>query len=114
MTSTGAENTGGQPARHQEGGFGAGEPAPEEMAPEKMTPDEAAQEGKTPAGRSPSETVDAEMPESDEQVMDSLRSHVPITLLMDLANPEGPHSAEIAEKEGGDADWLDPGDGARE
>lgn len=114
MTSTGAENTGRQPARHQEGGFGAGEPAPEEVAPEKMAPHETAQEGKTPAGRSPSETVDAEMPESDEQVMDSLRSHVPITLLMDLANPEGPHSAEIAEKEGGDADWLDPGDGARE
>lgn len=99
MTSTGAGNTDGQPDQPDQPG----------QPDEDRGPDPAA-----PAGRSPSETVDAEMPESDEQVMDSLRSHVPITLLMDLANPEGPHSAEIAEKEGGDADWLDPGDGARE
>lgn len=66
------------------------------------------------AASRPSETVDVEMPESDDQVMDSLRSHVPITLLMDLSNPEGPHSAEIAEEEGGDADWLDTGDGQPE
>lgn len=62
----------------------------------------------------PSASVDAEMPESDDQVMDSLRSHVPITLLMDLSNPEGPHSAEISEQEGGDADWLDTGDAKHE
>ncbi len=62
--------------------------------------------------RRPSDAVNAEMPDSDDQIMDSLRSHVPITLLMDLLNPEGPHSAEIAQAEGGDADWLGAGEHA--
>lgn len=57
-----------------------------------------------------SDVVDVEMPDSDDHMMDSLRSHVPITLLMDLSSPDGPHSAEIAEQEGGDADWLGAGE----
>lgn len=39
-------------------------------------------------------------------VLEALRSHVPLTLLMDLGEPDGPASVEIAETEGGDADWL--------
>jgi hypothetical protein len=44
--------------------------------------------------------------------MEVLKSHVPLTLLMDLGNAEGPDSARIAQVEGGDADWL-PGTGDR-
>lgn len=43
---------------------------------------------------------------ADDSVMGALRSHVPLTLLMDLTNPQGPDSIEISEAEGGDADWL--------
>ena len=38
--------------------------------------------------------------------MEVLRSHVPLSLLMDLASSEGPDSEQIAAIEGGDADWL--------
>jgi hypothetical protein len=38
--------------------------------------------------------------------MEVLRSHVPLTLLMDIGSAEGPDSAGIAAVEGGDADWL--------
>lgn len=38
--------------------------------------------------------------------MEVLRSHVPLSLLMDLASSEGPDSARIAAVEGGDAGWL--------
>jgi hypothetical protein len=46
------------------------------------------------------------------RTMEVLKSHVPLTLLMDLGNAEGPDSARIAQVEGGDADWL-PGTGDR-
>ena len=39
---------------------------------------------------------------------DVLRAGVPLTLLMDLAEPEGPDSAESFTSEGGDASWLNP------
>lgn len=35
-----------------------------------------------------------------------LRDGVPLTLLMDLADEAGPHSAERYTSEGGDARWL--------
>jgi hypothetical protein len=41
-----------------------------------------------------------------EATMEVLRSHVPLTLLMDLGSAEGPDSARISAIEGGDADWL--------
>jgi hypothetical protein len=53
-----------------------------------------------------------EAPEADVDaaVMEALRSHVPLTLLCDLSDPQGPDSAAIAQTEGGQADWL-PGTG---
>jgi hypothetical protein len=38
--------------------------------------------------------------------MEVLRSHVPLTLLMDIGNVDGPDSERISAIEGGDADWL--------
>jgi hypothetical protein len=39
--------------------------------------------------------------ESDaSEVMDLLQEHVPLALLLDLSEPEGPHSAEILAEEG--------------
>jgi hypothetical protein len=43
--------------------------------------------------------------------MEVLRSHVPLTLLMDIGSAEGPDSAGIAAIEGGDADWLQRAEG---
>ena len=44
----------------------------------------------------------------DEVVMDLLHEHVPLTLLMDMASPDGPHSQEILEDEGAPEDswWV--------
>lgn len=42
--------------------------------------------------------------------MEVLRSHVPITLLMDIGSADGPDSVGIAASEGGDAAWLLPAD----
>lgn len=44
--------------------------------------------------------------DAEERVMLALRSHMPITLLIDLTDPLGPDSSEISETEGGEADWL--------
>ena len=35
-----------------------------------------------------------------------LRAGVPLSLLLDLAEPTGPHSREVYANEPGDADWL--------
>lgn len=35
-----------------------------------------------------------------------LAAHVPLTLLLDLTDPEGPRSAELLRDEAGSADWL--------
>jgi hypothetical protein len=40
--------------------------------------------------------------------MEVLRSHVPLTLLMDIGSAGGPDSERIAAVEGGDAGWLTP------
>jgi hypothetical protein len=49
-------------------------------------------------------------PLEDERVMSLLQDHVPLALLCDLSEPEGPHSAEILEAEGGPDDrwWEQP------
>jgi hypothetical protein len=39
-------------------------------------------------------------------VMDLLAAGIPLSLLMDLADAEGPHSRDLAVHEGGDAAWL--------
>ena len=41
-----------------------------------------------------------------------LAAHVPLSLLLDLADPTGPHSRELLTEEPGSADWLrrTPGD----
>lgn len=36
----------------------------------------------------------------ESEVMDLLQDHVPLALLIDLSEPEGPHSAEILAEEG--------------
>jgi hypothetical protein len=45
-----------------------------------------------------------------EQVMDLLEEHVPLSLIMDLSAPEGPHSQEILDAEGVPDDqwWVAP------
>jgi hypothetical protein len=44
----------------------------------------------------------------DEHVMALLHEHVPLALLCDLSEPEGPTSAEILEAEGGPDDhWWE-------
>ncbi|HEX2550317.1 MAG TPA: hypothetical protein VHK64_01875 [Nocardioidaceae bacterium] len=45
----------------------------------------------------------------DELVMSMLQEHVPLALLCDLTEAEGPSSAEILEAEGGPEDhWWEP------
>jgi hypothetical protein len=45
----------------------------------------------------------------DELVMNMLQEHVPLALLCDLAEEEGPTSAEILAAEGGPDDpWWEP------
>jgi len=48
----------------------------------------------------------ADRPDIDAEVMGALAQHVPLTLLLDLSEPAGPDSREIAAVEGGSADWL--------
>jgi hypothetical protein len=48
-------------------------------------------------------------PDDDVRVMSLLQEHVPLALLCDLTEPEGPASAEILEAEGEPADrWWEP------
>lgn len=42
----------------------------------------------------------------DTLVMHLLHEHVPISLLVDLASPSGPASAEILAREYGDTSWV--------
>ena len=47
--------------------------------------------------------------DDDERVMSLLQDHVPLALVCDLTEPEGPASAEILEAEGEPADrWWEP------
>ncbi|MDQ1629263.1 MAG: hypothetical protein QOI54_3007 [Actinomycetota bacterium] len=57
----------------------------------------------TATGQDPTTAVDG-----DEGVMNMLEQHVPIALLVDLSNPDGPGSAEILAQEGGpDNRWWE-------
>jgi len=41
-----------------------------------------------------------------EPVMEMLSEHIPLSLIMDMASPDGPHSAELLESEGmPDEEW---------
>ncbi|WP_380157794.1 hypothetical protein [Kineococcus sp. R86509] len=41
-----------------------------------------------------------------EPVMEMLFEHIPLSLIMDMASPDGPHSAELLESEGlPDEEW---------
>lgn len=41
-----------------------------------------------------------------EPVMEMLSEHIPLSLIMDMASPDGPHSAELLESEGlPDSEW---------
>ncbi|MGI4893744.1 MAG: hypothetical protein ACRYF3_01365 [Janthinobacterium lividum] len=37
---------------------------------------------------------------SAEPVMEMLSEHIPLSLIMDMVSPDGPHSAELLETEG--------------
>jgi hypothetical protein len=59
-------------------------------------------------GRSGAGVIVASAAEHPEVVLDALHSHLPLTLLMDIAADRGPDSEAIARAEGGDAGWLAP------
>jgi len=45
-------------------------------------------------------TNDETAPAGAEPVMEMLSEHIPLSLLIDMASPDGPHSAELLESEG--------------
>lgn len=49
-----------------------------------------------------------DVPVLTHRTADLLRDHVPLTLLLDLAEADGPRSEARYADEGGDADWLRP------
>lgn len=45
-----------------------------------------------------------------EPVMEMLSEHIPLSLIMDMASPDGPHSAELLAAEGlPDGEWWAQG-----
>ncbi len=55
----------------------------------------------------PNEQRDFDLPVLTHRTADLLRDHVPLTLLLDLAEENGPRSADRYADEGGDATWLE-------
>jgi hypothetical protein len=53
----------------------------------------------TPHGPSDQPEIALDGEEIDLAMMELLRAHVPLSLLIDLAYPEGPHSREILAEE---------------
>jgi len=53
------------------------------------------------------EQRDLDLPVLTHRTADLLRDHVPLTLLLDLAEDDGPRSAVRYADEGGDATWLE-------
>lgn len=54
----------------------------------------------------PRSARELDLPVLTHRTADLLRDHVPLTLLLDLADEGGPRSAVVYASEGGDADWL--------
>lgn len=54
----------------------------------------------------PDPARDLDLPLLTHRTADLLREHVPLTLLLDLADEGDPRSAVRYADEGGDADWL--------
>lgn len=53
-------------------------------------------------------TTDKVSTDESEQVMGMLSDHVPLSLIMDLAAPQGPHSDDILDAEGApDGNWWE-------
>ena len=52
-------------------------------------------------------TAWAEAPTPPDPVMGLLGAHLPLTLIMDLVMPAGPHSRDLLIAEPGDTSWLD-------
>lgn len=54
--------------------------------------------------------TDASADEATEQTKELLEEHVPLSLIMDLTAPDGPHSKEILDAEGApdEAWWEQP------
>ena len=50
-----------------------------------------------------------DLPTFRERTQGLLAAHVPLSLLLDLAEPDGPDSAGCYVREGGDATWLQAG-----
>ncbi|WP_432486192.1 hypothetical protein [Kineococcus esterisolvens] len=45
-------------------------------------------------------------PHTTEPVMEMLSEHIPLSLIMDMASPDGPHSEELLRSEGlPDGEW---------
>ncbi len=49
----------------------------------------------------------ADPPTPPDPVMDMLGAHLPLSLIMDLVMPAGPHSRDLLVAEPGDTSWLD-------
>ncbi len=65
----------------------------------RVTPDDRRSPRTPAAWSSPSQ--------QDDPVMDLLGAHLPLSLIMDLAMPAGPHSRDLLTAEPADTSWLD-------
>ena len=59
--------------------------------------------------RAPRRSAAVDLPVLRQRTRDLLAAHVPLTLLLDLAEPKGPDSAGRYAGEGGDTTWLRAG-----
>ena len=59
--------------------------------------------------RPQSRSAAVDLPVLRQRTRDLLAAHVPLTLLLDLAEPKGPDSAGRYAREGGDTTWLRAG-----
>ena len=59
--------------------------------------------------RAPHRSAAVDLPVLRQRTRDLLAAHVPLALLLDLAEPKGPDSAGCYAREGGDTTWLSAG-----
>lgn len=59
--------------------------------------------------RAPRRSAAVDLPVLRQRTRDLLAAHVPLALLLDLAEPKGPDSAGCYAREGGDTTWLPTG-----